>query len=77
MSIVWLLIHRIRIQHTVRCGEVSVSIFRRQSNAGYLYRDFTFSRYYQSVATGKELHGTGFFESHEADLMDAVRRESR
>ena len=61
-------------EHTICCGEVTASIFLRQSNSGYTYYDFALDRSYRSMATGKELHGANFFERHKEELVQAVRK---
>ncbi len=60
-------------EHTIRCGEVTASISCRQSNAGYAYYDFSLGRVWTSMATGKETHGSSFFDRHEQDIIQAVR----
>lgn len=59
--------------HQVRRGEVLISVHSRQSNAGFHYYDFTLGRYWSSMATGKEAHGTSFFEKHHEDLVLAIQ----
>ncbi|OHB65850.1 MAG: hypothetical protein A2V70_16665 [Planctomycetes bacterium RBG_13_63_9] len=60
-------------EHVIRSGEVRAVICHRQSNAGYAYLDFSLSRCWNSMATGKEAHGNSFFDRHEDDLIRAVR----
>ena len=60
-------------EHTIRCGEVTASIFCRQSNSGYTYADFSLGRVWASMTTGKETHGSSFFDRHEQDIIQAVR----
>ena len=62
--------------HTIRCGEVVVCIYRRQSNGGYVYHDFVLGRCWRGVSTGKEAHGGTFFEKNEEDLVRAIREAS-
>jgi hypothetical protein len=62
--------------HTIRCGEVVVWIYRRQSNGGYVYHDFVLGRCWRSVSTGKEAQGATFFEKNEEDLVRAIREAS-
>ena len=59
--------------HTMQCGEVTVRIHRRQSNAGFTYYDFSLARSWRSIASGKETHGSTFFAAHEQDLLRAVQ----
>ena len=63
-------------EHEVRCGTVTASIYLRQSNCGYAYWGYSLSRGWQSQATGKQTHGTSFFDQDEADLTQAVRQAS-
>ena len=61
-------------EHTVTCGEVTASIYLRQSNCGFPYYDFALGRTWKSVATGKECHGATFFDKNEEDVVEAVRK---
>lgn len=58
--------------HVVRCGEVTASIYLRQSNAGFSYYDFSLGRCWNSMASGKEARGSSFFAKNEDDLLRAV-----
>ena len=51
-------------EHEIRCGVVTASIYLRQSNCGFPYYDFSLSRVWESVTTGKQAHGTSFFDLH-------------
>ena len=62
--------------HTIRCGEVTASIYLRQSNAGFAYYDFSLGRCWKSMGTGKESHGSTFFVKNEQDLVQAIREAS-
>jgi hypothetical protein len=63
--------------HTIRCREVTADIMLRQSNAGYSYYDFELGRSYQSMGTGREVHGATLFENHEEDAIEVVRQAAR
>ena len=63
-------------EHEVSCGTVTASIYLRQSNCGFPYYGYSLSRSWQSKATGKQTHGTSFFDQDEADLTQAVRQAS-
>jgi hypothetical protein len=63
--------------HVVRCGEAIAAIYLRQSNAGFSYYDFSLGRCWNSLATGKESHGSSFFEKNEDDLLQAVRQAAQ
>ncbi len=62
--------------HSVRCGQVTAAIYLRQSNAGYPYWDYSLSRCWKSMATGKESQGSSFFAEHENDLVRAIHEAS-
>lgn len=62
--------------HTIHCGEVTVCIFQRQSNAGFVYWDYLLTRTWHSAASRKESHGTTFFAKHEKDLIEAIQLAS-
>jgi hypothetical protein len=63
-------------EHVVRRGEVMAAVFVRQSNAGYAYFDFSLKRAWVSRTTGKESHGTSFFDHHEDQLVEVVKEAS-
>jgi len=61
-------------EKTIRCGDVIASIYRRQSNAGYLYRAFTLARCWTSLASGKESRGSrSYYPENEKDLLAATK----
>ena len=62
--------------HVIHVGEVRGTIHVRQSNSGFSYLDFFLSRCWASRATGKEAHGSTFFEKNEQDLIQAVHEAS-
>jgi len=57
--------------HTIRCREVTASIFERQSNAGFVYWDYSLGRTW--AGRSRESHGSTFFEKHETDLIQVIR----
>ena len=65
---------RQKAEHQIRCGVVTASIYIRQSNCGFPYFDFSLTRSWKSVTTGKEAHGSSFFDCNEQDLVEAVQR---
>ena len=65
---------KLKPEHTIRCGEVTVIVTRTQSNGGFVYHSFALRHCWQSMATGKESHGSSFFETHEADLLEAIKQ---
>ena len=64
-------------EHEIRCGEVTASIYRRQSNTGYVYRTYELDRRWRVVGTGKESKASSlFFDTNEQDLVQAVAQAS-
>lgn len=61
-------------EHEIRCGTVTASVYLRQSNCGFPYYDFSLGRSWKSMTTGKQAHGTSFFDQNEADLVLAVHK---
>ncbi len=61
------------LAHTVRDGSVAANIWRRQSQTGYPYYDFSLSRSYKSVSTGKEGYSQNYFGKNEAQLMKVIQ----
>jgi hypothetical protein len=62
--------------HTIRCGEVTASIYERQSNSGFTYFDYSLGRRWLCASSRREAHGTSFFLKNERDLIEAVRAVS-
>ena len=65
-----------KAEHTIRCNEVIATITLRQSNAGFTYLDYSLGRVWRSQTTGKESHGSSFFEKNERDLIAAITEAS-
>jgi len=65
-----------KAEHSIRCGEATVSIYVRQSNAGFVYYDYLLGRAWRSQTTGTEAHGSSFFEKNEQDVIRAVHEAS-
>ncbi len=63
-------------EHEVRHGQVVATVFRRQTNSGFSYLDFTLSRCWRSQNSAKEQNGAGFFAENESDLIEAIRQAS-
>ena len=62
--------------HTIRCGEITASIYRKQSNSGYAYMDYDLARHFVSLGTGKETQGSTFFPKNLRDLKQAAEEAS-
>jgi len=60
-------------EHVVQRGGVIGSIHLRQSNCGFPYFDFSLSRTWKSAATGKDSHGSTFFDRNEEELLEVIR----
>jgi hypothetical protein len=66
-----------QVEHTIRKGEIMVTIVRRQSNCGFVYLDYSLARAWQAMTSGKENFGDSFFDRNESDLVQAVREASQ
>ncbi len=64
---------KVEPEEEIRCGDVIASIYRRQSNAGYSYRDFTLTRCWTSLASGRESRGSSYYAENERDLVAAIQ----
>jgi hypothetical protein len=62
--------------HTVREGAVAASIWLRQSPPGLLYYDFSLSRSWKSMNTGKTGYSKNFFARNRDDLIRVVEKAS-
>lgn len=60
--------------HTVREGAVAASIWLRQSPSGFPYYDFSLSRSWKSMSTGKTGYSKNFFGRHKAELVAVIER---
>ncbi len=58
---------------TIRQGAIGVSIWRRQTQTGMEYFDFSISRSWKTKSSGKEGYSPNFFSSNEAELTQVVR----
>lgn len=62
---------------TIRKGAVAASIWRRQSPAGFPYHDFSLSRSWKSLSTGRDGYSDNFFARNEPELLEVVGLVSR
>jgi hypothetical protein len=62
--------------HTIQCGDVVAAIHLRQSNCGLQYYDFTLTRTWKSLASGKQARAVTFFENNQKDLCQAITEAS-
>lgn len=66
-----------KAEHEIRCGEVTASIYRRQSNTGYVYWTYELARRWRVASTGKDSKASSlFFDTNERDLTQAVAQAS-
>ena len=57
-------------------GEITASIYKKQSLTGYRFYDYELTRAWQSMSTKKEAHGNTFFERNLDDIVAAARGAS-
>jgi len=56
----------------IRAGAVAASIWLRQPPGGSPYYDFSLSRSWKSVSTGKDGYSSNFFDRNREDLVKVV-----
>jgi hypothetical protein len=61
---------------TVREGAVAASIWLRQSPSGFPYYDFSLSRSWKSMSSGKTGYSRNFFARNRDDLVRVIERAS-
>lgn len=57
---------------TIRRGAIAASIWFRQSPAGFPYYDYSLSRSWKSVSTGRDGYSDSFFAKNEAELLEVI-----
>ena len=57
---------------TFRTGPVGGSVWLKQSNTGYWYYDFSLSRSWKSMSTGKDGYSSNFFERNREELHKTI-----
>lgn len=60
--------------YEVTCGSITGSAFRRVTNSGFSYIDFTLTRSWTSQSTGKLQRSGTFFQEHEKDIVECCRQ---
>lgn len=60
----------------IRQGAIAASIWLRQSPSGYAYYDFTLSRSWKSLGTGKAGYSKSFFGANEKELVEVIQKAS-
>lgn len=58
--------------HTVRDGAIAANIWKRQSQTGFPYFEFSLSRSYASVTSGKKGYRSNFFARNKDQLLKVV-----
>ena len=61
---------------TIREGAIAASIWQRQSPSGYAYYDFSLSRSWKSMTSGKTGYSKNFFDRNQDDLIKVIERAS-
>ena len=56
----------------IRHGAIAASIWRRQSPAGFAYYDFSISRSWKSLSTGRTGYSSNFFGHHNEELQKTI-----
>jgi len=56
----------------IRHGAIAASIWRRQSPAGFAYFDFSISRSWKSLSTGRTGYSSNFFGQHKEELQKTI-----
>ena len=62
---------------TIRRGAIAASIWTRQSPAGFAYFDFSLSRSWKSLSTGRDGYSDNFFAKNEPELMEVIQLVSK
>jgi hypothetical protein len=61
---------------TVREGAIAASIWLRQSPSGFPYYDFSLSRSWKNMSSGKTGYSKNFFDRNQEDLVRVIERAS-
>jgi hypothetical protein len=64
-------------EQVIRDGGVAAMIWRRESTTGFPYYEFSLSRSWKSVASGKTGYSQNFFAKNEAQLVKVIELASR
>lgn len=63
--------------HVIRKGAVAASIWKRQSPSGYSYYDYSLSRSWKSLSSGKTGHSKNFFSRNQYDLNIVIEQATK
>ena len=58
----------------IREGAIAASIWQRQGPSGYAYYDFTLSRSWKSVSSGRTGYSKNFFSRNSEELISVTRK---
>jgi hypothetical protein len=60
------------LAHTIRDGAIAASVWKRQSQTGFPYFEFSLSRSYASISSGKKGYRSNFFARNKEQLVKVV-----
>ena len=60
----------------IRHGAIAASIWQRQSPAGFAYFDFSISRSWKSLSSGRTGYSSNFFSHHGEELNQVIAEAS-
>ena len=63
--------------HTVRCGDIIATAYRKQTNCGLSYVHYLLTRRWVGVTSGKEAQAAAFFPTNEQDMKQAIEEMSK
>lgn len=63
--------------HVIREGAVAASIWKRQSPSGYSYYDYSLSRSWKSLSSGRTGHSKNFFSRNQHDLGKLIEKATK
>ena len=64
-------------EHVIRDGGIAAMIWRRESTTGFPYYEFSISRSWKSVSSGKTGYSQNYFSKNEAQLVKVIELASR
>lgn len=63
--------------HTIRAGALAASIWLRQTQTGLPYYEYSLSRSFKSITSGKAGYTSHYFARNEAALVNVIRQASQ
>ena len=64
-------------EQVIRDGGIAAMIWRRESTTGFPYYEFSLSRSWKSVSSGKTGYSQNYFSKNEAQLVKVIELASR